>query len=139
MAEYGPYIAKAYNTLMVRVPGTKQRSYSVEDAAKAMAERDKLMAAQGIRRQDHVNVLFGVAKKPKANRKNPELPQYIHCYKEHRTGNEYLRAFAMGMRKCGKLGAIHKDMSIKKHGYDTCIRELLKWRKEQETKYAKGS
>ena len=138
MAKYGKYITASGTTLMVRVPGFKQLNFHVSNADLAMSMRDNQMAEAGIKPIDNVKVICGVAKAPRKNKKDPDLPQYISSFIDHRTGNEYLRAFAIGMRSGGMIGPIHKDMSINKHGYGTCIRELLKWRKEKEKRYAKG-
>ena len=138
MAKYGKYIAAAGNTLMVKVPGFKQLNIHVSNANLAMYIRDNLMAKAGIKPIDNVKVICGIARAPRKNKKDPDLPQYISSFIDHRTGNKYLRAFAIGVRNDGTIGPILKDMSINKHGYSTCIHELLKWRKEKEKQYAKG-
>jgi len=118
--DWGRYISLAGQTVMVRVPGTKQLNYSMAEIDDAIAMRDQLANERGYPLTGPTRRV-GKSRTPNRNKANPELPSgVVYIEKDDayqaswREGDEDHRVSRFAYFGVATHGSQAKDLAIKK-------------------------
>jgi len=129
VSPFGRYISLADRTLMVRVPGDRQRNYPLRHARGAMAARDAIAASLGLSLSLSVPAHSArQMKRASKSKLSVGLPSGVSFCESH-------QAFGVCWRE-GPLGARttkYRSFSISTCGSEARAREAaIAWRKKME-------
>ncbi|MEM0550189.1 MULTISPECIES: AP2/ERF family transcription factor [Aeromonas] len=127
MSPFGKYISLTGTTLMVRVPGDRQRNYPIRHARAAMAARDAIAASFGL------TVTLQNERGRKTRRANKSklsigLPSGVSFCESHQAFGVVWREGPVGSRTTR-----FKSFSISTYGTEAQARRLaIEWRAHME-------
>lgn len=129
MSPFGRYISLAGRTLMVRVPGDRQRNYPLSHAKGAMAARDAIAASLGLSQSLLVPAHSArQTKKASKSKLSVGLPSGVSFCESH-------QAFGVCWREGppGSRITRYRSFSISTCGSEARAREAaIAWRKKME-------